>query len=524
MAVEYRLLGTLEALVDGRPVRLGPPRQQALLVLLLCHANAVVSASRLADDLWRGDPPASAANLVQGYVSGLRKALGREAIETRGAGYVVHVAPGTLDLERFEGLAQDGSRSLDAGDAIAASDLLGRALALWRGPVLAELDEPALDPVVTRLDELRTLARERQFEADLAQGRGAELVPELERLVHAHPLRERPYALLMAALYRAGRQAEALDVYHRARTTLLDELGLEPSALLREAHAQVLRQDPALMGQLDAPASAGRALLAWSLDADAVDSLLSLAEPLLQAQHRELILLTTVTDATLLRAAGETLGAHRAALLADGVDARAAAFTSVAPGIDVARAAQEHDVDLLLVDAPEGFLEDARLLAVLEHAPCDVAVVVHGSVSAGPVLVPFTGSEHDWAAVELGAWLARGTGSVLCLAGTAGAEGGRDASRLLANGSIAVQRMLGVPAEPRLVDPEPEALVAACEGCGAVLVGLTERWRSTGLGRSRTALATQRHAPAVLVRRGLRPGGLAPRGTETRYTWTVAGP
>jgi hypothetical protein len=214
----------------------------------------------------------------------------------------------------------------------------------------------------------------------------------------------------------------------------------------------------------------------------------------------------------------------RARLVADGVEARSAVFTSIAPGVDMARLAREHDVDLLLVDAPDGLLEDARVLALLDHAPCDVGVVVGDEpAGSGPVLVPFAGAEHVWAAVELGAWLARARGVALQLAGATAGVDGRDASRLLASASIAVQRALGVATEPVLIEPDPEALVDVAAGAGTIVVGLTDRWRREGLGRARTALATQTTTPAVLVRRGVRPGGLAPRGTETRFTWTIAG-
>ena len=139
MQVVYRLLGPLEAEVDGRAARLGGPTQRATLALLLCHPSAVVPASRLVDGLWGEVPPASAANLVQGYVSGLRKALGRRAIETRGSGYVVQVARDALDLQRFEGLAREGSIALERGDAVGAAVSLSEALGLWRGPALADL-------------------------------------------------------------------------------------------------------------------------------------------------------------------------------------------------------------------------------------------------------------------------------------------------------------------------------------------------------------------------------------------------
>ena len=240
-------------------------------------------------------------------------------------------------------------------------------------------------------------------------------------------------------------------------------------------------------------------------------------------------MVATVPHAEQLASLSRELEARRERLLERGVAARSAAFTSVTPGADVARLAAEHDVDLLLVDAPEGLLEDARLLTLLEQAPCDVAVVAGARTwpagsggERGGVLVPFGGASHDWAAVELGAWLALTTGAPLRLAGASDGYGGRDASRLLASASLAVQHALGVPAEPLLVAPDADALVAAADS-SIVAVGLTERWRREGLGRSRTALAARASAPTVLVRRGVRPGGLAPRESDTRFTWTLAG-
>jgi hypothetical protein len=162
-------------------------------------------------------------------------------------------------------------------------------------------------------------------------------------------------------------------------------------------------------------------------------------------------------------------------------------------------------------------------MRLLQDAPCDVAVLVPGPPGDGPVLVAFAGAEHDWAAVELGAWVSRQTGAPLRLVGALANGGGRDASRLLASASLAVQRALGVAAEPLLVEPDAAALVAAARGARLVVVGLTERWRHEGVGRARTALATAGAHPTLLVRRGLRPGGLAPRAAGTRFTWTVHG-
>jgi hypothetical protein len=243
---------------------------------------------------------------------------------------------------------------------------------------------------------------------------------------------------------------------------------------------------------------------------------------LARVSTRELVVAAPVTDGGQLTQATALLRTLRDVLVHDGIVARAAAFTSVTPGADLARLATEQEANLLLVDAPDGLLEDARLLSLLEEAPCDVGVVVGAAPAVGPVFVPFSGAEHDWAAVELGAWMSRARGAPLQVAGAATGAPGRDSSRLLANVSLAIQRALGVDAEPLLVDPAPDALVQAGADAGVVVVGLTDRWRREGLGRARTALATAGGRPAVLVRRGLRPGGLAPRDSDTRFTWTVA--
>jgi hypothetical protein len=218
------------------------------------------------------------------------------------------------------------------------------------------------------------------------------------------------------------------------------------------------------------------------------------------------------------------LESRRRDLLERGVVARAAAFTSGARAEDLVRAVAVQDVDLLVVDGPAGLLDDEELAGVLSRAASDVAVLVGGERSGvpGSVLVPFGGSEHDWAAVELGARVA-GSEHVLRLAGLSGegAVEGRDASRLLASVSLAIQRGLGVAAEPLLVPPGREGLVAAANEAGLVVVGLSDRWRADGLGEVRTAVAFDASAPVLLVRRGLRPGVLAPPESTTRFTWTL---
>jgi DNA-binding SARP family transcriptional activator len=530
--VEFRLLGNLEVLIDGAAVDVGGTQPRTVLAMLLVAGGRVVPAESIIEALWGQEPPDSAAGTLQSYVSRLRRALvpgGPRAEAARvlawdPPGYKLAVGAQALDTRRFEALADQGRGLLLAGDPESARTLLDQALALWRGPALLEFSH--LDfawGFAAKLEERRLAATEDRVEADLRLGRHAQVVGELGELVAAHPLREQLRHHLALALYRSGRQAEALQAYSDARSILVGELGIEPSASLTELQLAILRQDASLVPVAEPLRVARRSILVAALAPQRVGLLAALGAPLAREPARELLLLTTVSAPGELTWAGTLVNDVRAGLVEDGVEARAAVFTSVAPGIDMARLARENDVDLVLVDAPDGLLEDARILGLLDHAPCDVGVVVGGMPGPGHVVVPFAGADHDWAAVELGAWLARTRGSGLRLVGaTTGAEG-RDASRLLANASIAVQRALGVPAEPMLVEPDPNALVAVGVDAGVVVVGLTDRWRREGLGRARTALATQTASPTILVRRGMRPGGLAPRESETRFTWTVAG-
>ncbi|HSD80514.1 MAG TPA: alpha/beta fold hydrolase, partial [Solirubrobacteraceae bacterium] len=249
--MEFRLLGPLEARTGGAVVALGGRRQRALLARLLLDANRTVAVDRLVDDLWGEDVPDSAVKMVQIYVSRLRKALPGDVLRTRAPGYVIEVPPDALDLERFRRLAGEGRAALAAGDAATASERLRAALALWRGPALAEFGEPFARAEAGHLDELRLACLEERIDADLALGLGPGLVGELEALIARHPLRERLRAQHLVALYRAGRQAEALDAYQEHRRSLDEELGIEPSARLKELQRLILRQDPAL----DAPAA-----------------------------------------------------------------------------------------------------------------------------------------------------------------------------------------------------------------------------------------------------------------------------
>ena len=245
--MEFRLLGPLEASVDGVPVRLGAPKQQSLLALLLLEANTTVSRDHAIAWLWGERPPPRAVNALQVYVHGLRRALGRDRIVSRGTGYTLDAAPEEIDLARFERLVESARAELAAGDPGAATGLLDEALALWRGAPLGGL---ALDGAAAaasdRLEESRLNAIELRIEARLGLGSDTELIGELDALVREHPFRERLHGLLLLSLYRAGRQAEALDRYQAARKTLADELGLEPSPGLRELQRAILRQDPSL--------------------------------------------------------------------------------------------------------------------------------------------------------------------------------------------------------------------------------------------------------------------------------------
>jgi predicted ATPase/DNA-binding SARP family transcriptional activator len=248
----FRVLGPLEAEIDGRSVQLGAPKQRSLLVFLLLHANEVVPAERAIDFVWGEDPPASALGSLQVYVHGLRKQLGSERIETRGAGYVLTVGSGELDLHRFDRLVSDGRAALEKGEAEPAAERLAEALSLWRGDPLGDLPFESVEAERAHLRERRDTAHELRIDAELALGRDDGLVAELERLIAEQPYRERRRAQLMLARYRAGRQADALAAFQSARATLADELGIEPSPELRELERAILRQDPSLLPALAA--------------------------------------------------------------------------------------------------------------------------------------------------------------------------------------------------------------------------------------------------------------------------------
>src|SRR5712691_1227465 len=249
--MDFRILGSTEVLDGTRRVELPAGRGRALLALLILHAGEPVAAERVVDELWGEDPPRTAGTVVQGLVSRLRRALepGRakggpsELLQTVEGGYRLAVEPEAIDAGRFKRLLDE----VRDADTEARSAKLSAALRLWRGPALADFTyEPFAQRAIAALEDLRIEAIEDRIEADLALGRGGDLAAELNEVITAHPYRERLRGFLMLALYRAGRQAEALDAYRRARSLFIEELGLEPGPALRELETAILRQDPAL--------------------------------------------------------------------------------------------------------------------------------------------------------------------------------------------------------------------------------------------------------------------------------------
>jgi DNA-binding SARP family transcriptional activator len=484
---EFRLLGPLEVVDDAgsdMPLPAGKPR--ALLARLVLDAGRVVPVETLVEAIWAEPVPASAFKVLQVHVSQLRKALGPERIETRPPGYALRAARDEIDLARFESLAEAAA---EAGDAARRAELLGRALGLWRGPALVEFrEEPFARPAARRLAELRLAALEQRADAELELGRHERLVPDLEALVEAEPLRERVRRQLMLALYRSGRQADALARYRDGRRLLVRELGIEPSPALQELERAILRHDPAL----EQPGSARTRARGCVVCADL--RLRELVAPLAD-DARELLLVELAADAADL--------ARRSAALEPFSDAgtRVASFTSTDPDADLVRLAREQEAELLVVAG----------LSPPAAAPCDVAVAPRPELPFrpdAPVLVPFGGGREEWAALELGAWLARAHGLPLRLLGPEASETRRDASRTLAAASLALQRFAGTAAEPVLVAPGAEGILSQR---GSVVVA----------GRSLGELVRRTEVPLLFVTPGLRPSGLAPEQTVTRFTWSL---
>jgi DNA-binding SARP family transcriptional activator len=498
----FRLLGPLEVVEDGNPVALPGGKPRALLARLLLDAGRVVTVEALVDSLWGETAPPSAPKVLQVYVSQLRKSLGADLIETLPPGYRLRAGTEELDLGSFESLTESARA---AADPRRRAQLLEEALSLWRGPALAEFrEEPFAAAAARRLAELRLRAAEDRIESELELGDHAGLVAELEALVEQEPLREQPRRQLMLALYRSGRQADALARYREGRRQLVDELGIEPSPALQELEQAILRHDPGLDEPGRRPAPARRCVVCGG------SGLAELVAPLC-TDGRELILAEIAEDESELSRTSAALDELRAELLARGVQARTVCFTSRSPGNELVRLAAEQEAGLLVVTG------DAAQVG--PSVPCDLAVAPRPELQFtrdGPVLVPFGGAREEWAALELGAWLARAHDLPLRLLGTQASQDRRDASRLLANASLALQRFAGTVAEPALVPAGPEGIL---DERGSVLV---VPFHAAELDPFRRALVERTAVPILLVRGGLRPSGLAPENTLTRFSWSMS--
>ena len=265
MRLEFRILGPFEVEGDSGPVALGGQKQRALLAALLLEGGRVVATERLVDLLYGEDAPKTATTSLQNAISRLRRELGADVLETRAPGYVLQVSPEQVDARRFEQQLRDARRAAPQE----RRDLIEQALGLWRGPALADFAfEQFAQAEIRRLEELRVAALEERIEADLELGGHGDVVGELEALVREHPLRETFCRQLMLALYRSGRQAEALDAYQGARTRFVEELGIEPGPELKQLQAEILRHEAGLAtpatgrGSVDEDAEIMRALCA----------------------------------------------------------------------------------------------------------------------------------------------------------------------------------------------------------------------------------------------------------------------
>jgi DNA-binding SARP family transcriptional activator len=537
--IGYAVLGPLEARVGGSSVALGGRLQRAVLSALLLRANEPVSPDRLVQAVWGERPPATATHAIHVYVSRLRKALGAEAIGHTGAGYVLRVAPGRLDLERFETLVAAGRQELLSGEPARACELLDDALALWRGPALAGLQlEDFAQTSVSRLDELRLAAATTRLEAKLTLGLHCEVIAELEELTAEHPHDERLCGLLMVALYRAGRQGDALACYQAARRTLSEDLGIEPSESLRDLEAKILAHDGSLRLEPDRAGDTVRSVVVLPRRLGQLEELAELTEPFARSRNPHEVIFAWIEQpgpasavSAALASANRALARLRDDLVARGGRVRVAAFTAADVAEDTLRFARRTEVDLLVLgrdlsDMDDGSF-DSDLGRILGTAPCDVALWLKtqdtGCRSEEAIVVPFGALEHDWAALELGAWIAGTTGRPLVLLGTGGDSHGerRDASRLLADAGLLIQHATGVVAQPRLSEPGRAGLLDGVADAGLVLAGLSERWSTEGLGTTRLELARSANAPVLFLRRGLRPGGISPPDKITLYRWSV---
>ena len=457
--MRYRVLGPLEVEDARRVLPLRGPRRRALLAALLISANEAVPDERLLEALWADEPPESGLAALRVRVSQLRKDLG-EAISRSSAGYVLRVEAGELDADRFELLLAEG-RSLVERDPERAAEVLADALALWRGPALADVAaEPFARVEAARLDELRLSALEARIEAQLALGRHGEIIPELEALVAESPLRERLRGLLMVALYRAGRQAAALRAYREGRAALVEELGLEPGEALREVEAAILRQDASLLQPrgADAPPAERKLVTVLALvgvvgpplvqeieaaggRVEAQDGTLLVASfgvPLAQEDHAERALRTAL--ALSRRAGGARIGVATGEVVVGGENDAAAAGTALAVATRLARAARKGEIR-----AAERTVASCRRSFEFGAADRHPGRVLAGELSQARPRGAFVGRDHelDRLLTAYGLAVAQGTPQLVTLVGNAGVGKTRLTSELW-------ERLAADPSAPRL--------------------------------------------------------------------------
>jgi DNA-binding SARP family transcriptional activator/nucleotide-binding universal stress UspA family protein len=541
--VSLGLLGPVELRRDGVVVPVGAAKKRMILAVLGLSGGEVVSADRLIDTVWGERPPPSAGKALQVYVSQLRDAAepARHApsvIISQAPGYALALPPQAVDVRVFERLWDEGRRLRASESPDTSADVLSRALALWRGPPLADLAyEEAFTQDVSRLEEMRWTCLEDRIDADLAAGRHADVIADLEDLTHRYPLRERARGLLMLAYYRSGRQSDALHAYRRMRATLVGELGLEPSRALAELERQILQQDPALdeavarpvPRRAAGPASQTRTILAVGESVGSLTGLLQVASPLARATGAELVIVTvlpapTAEEADALAAATRELSDRGARLEDEGVVARVAAFSTPTPGADLVKFAAHHDVAMILANGAN--TDDrwpATISELLSSAACDVVLSFpsRDPPAGAAILVPFGGGEHDWAALELAAHLARLRDAPLVITGAA-SEGGADASRMLAVASLIVQRTVGVIPEPVIVAPGAAGILDHARGAELIVVGVSARYGTEGLGHTRETIVREASVPVLAVRHGRRPGLLTPPERLTRFGWSLS--
>jgi DNA-binding SARP family transcriptional activator/class 3 adenylate cyclase len=542
--VDVRLLGPVEVAVAGSTVPIGAAKQRLILALLALRAGEMLSSDVLVDLIWGSRPPATATKALQVYISELRHRIEPDrsapiVIVSQPPGYRFGLEADKTDLGRFEDLWERARSAIADDDAELAARLLGEALGLWRGRPLADLAyEPAILSDAARLEEKRLACLEDRIEADLQLGRHAALVPELEALVREHPLRERLRGQHMLALYRCGRQADALVAYQQAREALVEQLGIDPSPAIVKLERLILQQDRSL--EL-APKSAGaspvepsseeRIVMVVSQSSDDVEGLLRVAAPLARTGFsivlgRVLEYAQGVDVTARLGDVTRRLVEHRERLVEQGISTRVAAFASRDRGPDLVKLAVQQGAELILVDGTAALREGSSgvFQEIVDDAPCDVATLVaDGSGRTGDsIIVPFGGSQHDWAALELAALLSRAERKRLVLAGAEGTTtDDPDASRMLASASLILQRVSGIVAEPVLIERGAQGLLELAANAHLILVGIAPSYRDRGLGETRYQIAMHAPAPALFVRRGTRPGVLSPNRTMTRFSWSL---